>query len=119
MKSNSSITISPDAKSSILNHCNEHEDVIKMNKKLIKKYYNIIEQLNNLIHEKEIEMNEYGKEYFKNSINETFFDISKHPIKLTMRKMYIQQIHNLINEYQKQMDKFISYVPKACTISTD
>ena len=71
---------------SILNHCNEHEDVIERNKKQIEEYYNVIEQLNNLLHEKEIEANEYGKEYFKNSINETFFDISKHSIELTMRK---------------------------------
>ena len=50
----------------ILNHCNEHEDVIERNKKQIKEYYSVIEQLNNLIHEKETEMNEYKKEYFKN-----------------------------------------------------
>ena len=65
MKSNSSITISPDAKSSILNHCNDHEDVIERNKKQIEEYYNVIEQLNILIHKKEIQMNEYSKEYYK------------------------------------------------------
>ena len=45
-----------------------------------------------------------------------FLDISKHSIELTMRKMYIQQIHNLIKEYEKQIYKFISYNPKAVTI---
>ena len=38
-------------------------------KKQIMEYYNIIKQLYDLISEKEIEANEYGKEYFKNSIN--------------------------------------------------
>ena len=104
---------------SILNHCNEHQDVIERNKKQIEEYYNVIKQLNDLINEKETEMYEYGIEYFKKSLNETFYDISKHSIELTMRKMYIQQIHNLIKEYQKQMDKFITYIPEACTISTD
>ena len=76
-------------KSSILNHCNEHEDVIERNKKQTEEYYNVVKQLNNLIHEKEIELNNYGKEYFKNSINETFLDISKNSIEITMRKMFI------------------------------
>ena len=104
---------------SILNKSNLHLDLIERNTIQIKEYYDVIEKLNELLHEKEIELNEYDKEYFKNSISDSFFSVSKHSIELTTRKMYINEIKLLIDQYEKQMKLYMSYIPKAVTVSTD
>ena len=50
-------------------------------------------------------------------MNDDFYMISKHSLELSSRKFYIAMIIKLIKTYEDQMLTYMSYIPKACTIS--